>query len=349
MTARRRWFIDHMRARISTWGAVVSAVIGLGASIASLIDMMAPEPAFCAESGCATVRASAWAHPLGVPMPVIGIAFFALMLALAMPIARLDRPRVRRALAIAGAVGAIGLIAVQAFAIGAWCKLCMIADPSAIALAGFVLAGARTVRFAWWRAALAVPAVAATVVALGLIVSAASEPAPAPSGGGVPMWVARAQAPGQVTIVELVDFQCPFCRRMQARLVDAIAQAKVPVHVVRKMVPLAIHPGARPAAMAWCCAEAQGKGDAMAAALFAADEDQLTPEGCEKIAARVGCDLDRYRTSMRDPAITARIDADIADARGAGVHALPTLFVGSSRVIGASLSTAQLAALIAKR
>ena len=33
--------------------------------------------------GCATVRASAWSHPLGIPMPAIGIAFFAAMIVLA--------------------------------------------------------------------------------------------------------------------------------------------------------------------------------------------------------------------------------------------------------------------------
>ena len=114
-------------------------MIGLGASVASALDFWTAEPAFCADAGCATVRSSAWAHPLGVPMPVLGVAYFALAIALVF----VERPRLRRALALAGAAWATALIAVQAFAIHAWCKLCLIADPAAIGYALAVIAGAR--------------------------------------------------------------------------------------------------------------------------------------------------------------------------------------------------------------
>src|SRR4051812_28264946 len=107
--------------RVATVVAVAFAVIGLAGSIASAIDYFGADPTFCAESGCATVRASAWSHPLGVPLPVVGIAFGALALALCF----VARPRLRLALAIAGGLGGLGLIAIQAFAVGAWCKLCL--------------------------------------------------------------------------------------------------------------------------------------------------------------------------------------------------------------------------------
>jgi predicted DsbA family dithiol-disulfide isomerase len=99
-----------------------------------------------------------------------------------------------------------------------------------------------------------------------------------------------------------------------------------------------------PAALAYCCADAQGKGDAMAEALFAAPPDALTPEGCEQLAAGVGCDLDRYRRDL--PAAKARVAAEMAEVRAAGVHALPTLFIGDQRVEGAAASADELAALI---
>src|SRR5258706_3699408 len=116
-----------MRSRL----ALVFSLIGLGASIASLVDYFAAEPAFCAESGCATVRASAWSHPLGVPMPLVGIAFFAVMTVLCFASAR----RLRLGLALAGGAWALFLVGLQALSIGAWCKLCLVADPAAIALA----------------------------------------------------------------------------------------------------------------------------------------------------------------------------------------------------------------------
>jgi predicted DsbA family dithiol-disulfide isomerase len=83
----------------------------------------------------------------------------------------------------------------------------------------------------------------------------------------------------------------------------------------------------------------------MAEALFVADPEQLTPEGCEKIAAQVGCDLDRYRRDLGRA--ETRIAADMAQVRSAEIRSLPTLFIGGERIVGASKSTAELTALLA--
>src|SRR5687767_8453778 len=127
---------DNDAARTRALGviALVLAIVGIGASIASLVDYFGTSPTFCTEGGCATVRASAWARPLGIPLPIIGIAYFAVMIALAI----LPRPRLRRVFAALGGAAALGLIAIQAFVIEAWCKLCLVADPAAIALAAVV-------------------------------------------------------------------------------------------------------------------------------------------------------------------------------------------------------------------
>src|SRR5262245_33085198 len=131
-----------MRSRVLAVLALALALVGLGASVASLIDYLGPAPTFCSESGCATVRASAWAHPLGIPIPVLGIAYFVTMSVLAF----LPRPRARIALAAVGAGVGVALILIQAIAIGAWCKLCLVADPAAILAALAVVAGAGTLR-----------------------------------------------------------------------------------------------------------------------------------------------------------------------------------------------------------
>ena len=326
-----------MRPKLSV-AALGVAVIGLGASIASLIDDFGATATFCAETGCATVRESAWAHPLGIPMPVLGVAFYAAALVLGF----VDAPQLRRALAMTGATGAVFLIGLQGFVIGAWCKLCLVADPAAIGYALAVLAGATTLRFTIARGLAGLPALGLTVGALALWTHRAAPAQRLPDG--TPAFASAAQLPGTATVVEVVDFECPFCRRMQARLVTAVAQAKGPVRVVRKMLPLRIHPHAMPAALAYCCADAQGKGDAMAAALFAANPDDLTPEGCEKLAAGIGCDLERYRREL--PKAEARVAAETAEARSAGVRSLPTLFIGGERIVGAEKSAEELTALV---
>ncbi len=284
--------------------ALVVALIGFGACLASLIDYLGVDPTFCAESGCATVRASAWAHPLGIPMPLFGLVFYGAMTVLGV----VSRPRVRIVLAIGGAAWALGLIALQAFSIGAWCKLCMIADPAAIVLAALVIAGATTVKLTATRALLLAPAVAILPITFAVL----GAPTPATNTPrGVPDVIAKAQTPGHVTIVEFVDFECPFCRKLAPKLdaaIDQARQAQVPVRVVRKMVPLDQHKHAKAAALAWCCADAQGRGDAMAQELFAAAPDALTPENCEQLAVKVGCDRDRYRATLADPHLSERIE-----------------------------------------
>jgi hypothetical protein len=266
-------------------------------------------------------------------MPAVGIAFFLTMIALCF----VERPRVRVALAATGAAWAVALIGLQAFVIHAWCKLCLVADPAAIVSGLAVLAGARTLRARWLVPA--VPVVGATVLALSLFAHHAP-----PMPADTPSFVVKAQQQGVVTVVELLDFECPFCRALAPKLAEALHQAHVPVRVVRKMVPLPMHPHALPAALAWCCAAAQGKGDAMADALFAAPPDELTTEGCEKIAAQVGCDLDRYRRDL--PAMVGIVAGDMLDARAGDVHSLPTVFVGPQRVVGANHSPEDLVSMI---
>jgi protein-disulfide isomerase len=161
---------------------------------------------------------------------------------------------------------------------------------------------------------------------------------------GTPDFVEKAQVPGTATVVEVVDFECPYCRRMQERLSSALARVTSPIRVVRKMFPLPGHRHAMPAAVAYCCADAQGKGEAMAAALFAAKPEDMTPDGCEKIAAEVGCDVERYRRDRAQAEV--RVASELAEVRAAGIHALPTLFIGAERVVGAGKSADELTAML---
>src|SRR5262249_14015910 len=148
-------------------------------------------------------------------------------------LAFLPRRRLRIALAAVGGGVGVGLICLQAFAIGAWCKLCMIADPSAIAGAIAVIAGAGTLRAAWPNIAPTVPAAGLVVLTLGLY---AHREAPVVADAPLPACVAKEQKSGEVTIVEFVDFECPFCRALNTSLTDALSRTTKSVRIVRKMV-----------------------------------------------------------------------------------------------------------------
>jgi predicted DsbA family dithiol-disulfide isomerase len=125
---------------------------------------------------------------------------------------------------------------------------------------------------------------------------------------------------------------------MQAKLAPVLAAQKDRVRVVRKMVPLTrIHPHALAAARAACCADALGRGDAMADALFESKVDDLTPEGCAQIAGTLGVPLDKYNDCLASPETDARLarerhEFDQAAVKGDG---LPLMWVGSHKMMGA--------------
>src|SRR6185436_6789005 len=125
------------RAQFRAIAATVLALVGLAISAALLVDSLRPAPTFCAAGGCGEVRASAWSHPLGVPMPLVGVIFFALVLALGC----VDAPRARRAVALLGGAGAVALLALQGVVIGSWCRLCVATDLAAILHAALVIGG----------------------------------------------------------------------------------------------------------------------------------------------------------------------------------------------------------------
>jgi protein-disulfide isomerase len=319
-------------------GALASAIAGLAASIASFVDDVRGQAQFCAESGCATVHASWWAKPLGIPMSLAGVVFFAAMAVLAF----VPAPRVRLAAAIAGAAWALFLIGLQAFEIGAWCKLCMVADPAAIAHAACVIAGAGVVAVAWRPIAASAASVAALVLALGLLFGR-SGPPPLPES--TPASVVREQRPDLVTIVEFLDFECPFCRQMQYKLEEALAATPHKVRIVRKMLPFHEHPHAFGAAIMWCCADLQGKGEEMAHELMRTPPEMLTKGSMEAIAKQIGCDMARFERDLQ-PAFE-RVKADVKDAVEAGINALPTLYLGGEAIVG-SASTDDLLEAIAR-
>jgi protein-disulfide isomerase len=141
--------------------------------------------------------------------------------------------------------------------------------------------------------------------------------------------------PGKLTVVDFVDFECPYCRMTHAALEPLLEARAGQVRVVRRQVPLPMHPHAHDAARAACCGEEQGKGEAMTNALFSAPVEELTPEGCEKLARSAGLSIDPYRACVADPKTDQRIEADRATFRAAGGYALPTIWIGVQELVGA--------------
>jgi predicted DsbA family dithiol-disulfide isomerase len=139
--------------------------------------------------------------------------------------------------------------------------------------------------------------------------------------------------PDKVTVVEFTDFECPFCRDLHPRLVDLLAAFGDRVRHVELNAPLASHPHAQEAARAAVCADLQGRGKQMADALFRAPV--LSRSANRELAQELGLELGAFDRCLADPATDARVRAERALLDAAGLEGLPTLFVGSTKLVGA--------------
>jgi uncharacterized membrane protein/predicted DsbA family dithiol-disulfide isomerase len=306
----------------------VLALVALTLSSAALVDYVREAPGFCAfGTGCEQVMRSALGHPLGVPLPALGLAGFGVLFALTLWPGRRAGRWLRPLALAAGAAGA-ALVVVQVAILGQVCTLCLAVDSCAVAVAavGLALASPGSVpapapaRWPW--AAVALLGVAAP----GLWAALQKPPF-------VPPEVKALWAPGTVTVVDVTDFDCPHCRSAHPALAEVRREQPTGVRFVRVVAPMPLHANSRPAARAYLAAEGQGKGDEMAEALYAADD--LSADGCRRLAAALGLDLGRYDAAVNDPAADARLDATVAWVRRAAPRGLPVLWVQEEQLASA--------------
>jgi protein-disulfide isomerase len=147
----------------------------------------------------------------------------------------------------------------------------------------------------------------------------------------------RARTPrGQITVVEFIDFECPYCRSMNAVLAPLLAEKGANVRVVRKQVPLTrIHAFAMDAARVSVCADGLGRGDAVADALYRAPPQSLTKDGAVAIGVAAGLDAAALRTCVDDPATDARIQGDTESFFvGADGDGVPTVWIDDRVFVG---------------
>lgn len=137
---------------------------------------------------------------------------------------------------------------------------------------------------------------------------------------------------GDVTIVEFFDARCGFCRQFHPTMTQLLARDRN-VRVVLKDLPI-LGPNSTLAARALLAAQRQGKYEALYDALMRVRGD--TPESViQAEAGRAGLDWARLRRDMDDPAITQRIERNLALAQRLGIGGTPALVIGDRVVPGA--------------
>lgn len=141
---------------------------------------------------------------------------------------------------------------------------------------------------------------------------------------------------GDVTIVEFFDYQCPYCKAAETRILDLV-ERDGNIRLVIKDFPI-LGPDSRIAARAALASRKQGKHEAFHVALMG-HRGQLKSETMFKIAASVGLDMDRLRKDMDDPEIADQIMENFNLARALKVSVTPGFFVDTTVLSGVSALT----------
>ncbi|HYW13127.1 MAG TPA: thioredoxin domain-containing protein [Longimicrobium sp.] len=140
----------------------------------------------------------------------------------------------------------------------------------------------------------------------------------------------------KVTIVEVSDFQCPYCREFATTTYPRIDSAYVRTgraKIVYMNLPLSMHANAFPAAEAALCAGAQGKFWQMHDRLFATQREWSAETDAvqrfERMAQALQLDMAAYRDCTAADRTAPIIINDAMQAAEAGIRGTPAFILVS--------------------
>lgn len=149
-------------------------------------------------------------------------------------------------------------------------------------------------------------------------------------------------ASAPVWVIEVSDFQCPFCRQFHDQSYAELKRAYVDSGKVRLAYvnfPLSMHHNAFAASESAMCAAAQNKFWEMHDVLF---DTQKSWEGLaspqkmfDSLAVAQGVDLPAFQRCVSEHLTKPMIEADIDRATKQGVESTPTFLIGGMMVTGA--------------
>lgn len=360
------------RSPAARWRAIafLAAIVGAGASAYLLVEYVTGQPGLCLTgTGCDLVRASDFAYPLGIPLPLFGLVFYVLaawlvLRTVASPMsAGVPAPTVLAVAAAAGAAASMLLTGIELFVIRAFCSWCLVQAAASLVLLVAALALARrddadatdarssrarqqvaraldADRAELRRTGLLGSGATATVVALLLIGGAVGGAPAGPSNGSS---LAPAGSPrlgsGAVEVVEFADFQCPGCA-VVAPLLAQLARADE-MTLVSRYFPLdGIHLNADASARAAAAAHLQDSFWPMSEAIYTSQSawKDLGPAAADSffvgLADQLGLDVTAWSSAYSSSEVSATVDADRHAARDLHLSSTPTLFIGGKMYDG---------------
>jgi predicted DsbA family dithiol-disulfide isomerase len=138
----------------------------------------------------------------------------------------------------------------------------------------------------------------------------------------------------QIVITEFSDFQCPYCRSVQATIKEVLRQYGDKVRLEFKHLPLEQHPLAKISAQAAFCSGKQGRFWEYHDALFGSND--LSREFLEATAKKAGLQLSLFQECLVSAESRLAIIADLHDAKRLGIDSTPTFLINGKLLRGAA-------------
>ena len=139
-------------------------------------------------------------------------------------------------------------------------------------------------------------------------------------------------------VLELSDYECPFCRRASSSVDSAIAAG---AHIGYLQYPLRIHPHAEGAAIAALCSEPSGKFKTFHERLMTTMQWQQDTDWVREAKAAGVADLQAFEACLKGSEIRHRLDRIRKLADSVGVHGTP-MFVARTGIHRGLASNAEI-------
>lgn len=135
-----------------------------------------------------------------------------------------------------------------------------------------------------------------------------------------------------VTMVEYLDYECPFCAQAHEVVAQVLSNIGDLVRYVPRHFPLSqIHPHALLAAQAAEAAGAQRMFWPIHSTLFE-NQDALDPEALMVYADALGLHVPRFTADLRNGAHLPKVQDDFRSGVRSGVNGTPTFFINGTRL-----------------
>ena len=139
----------------------------------------------------------------------------------------------------------------------------------------------------------------------------------------------------KVTVIEVSEFQCPFCSRHNPTMDQIMSEYEGKIKRIWIHFPLtSIHPNAMKASESVECANEQGKFWELHDKIFE-NQSAITVDNIKTYAKEIGLDTASFNTCLDEGKYANKIKQQMAAASAAGVTGTPGTFVNGELVKGA--------------